>query len=197
MALRFVAMDMAGVIFTEGHIIRNILCKMFPDVGYTELRKRYERYIIGDITNEQFWSGITARPKIAEREFFSRLRLDPDLKQVIAYLKKKYTTVILSDCPREWKGYVLSEFGLKALFAFAFTSSDFGCSKPGRDFFEAFLKRVGVKGEECAYIDDRLDSLETAKTLGFTTIWYRKEPPLVWYKPDHVISRLSEVMRIL
>lgn len=195
--MKVVALDMMGVIFKEGHIIKNLLSKIFPNVSYLELRGRYDRYVVGQITNKQFWEGITSRPGTAEREFLDKIEIDDDFEDVAPYLRAKYYVAIVSDCTEEWKKYLVEKFKLKNFIDEILISADIGYSKPGKEIFQAFLERVKIPANECCYIDDRLDSLETAKSLGMTTIWYEKEPPTVWFKPDYKIKKLKELINII
>ncbi len=47
-----------------------------------------------------------------------------------------------------------------------------GYAKPGEEIFRIFLQRVGLKAEECVFIDDSQPNVDTARRLGFTGILF-------------------------
>ena len=66
-------------------------------------------------------------------------------------------------------------------------------------FFEPKLDRTTARLAEgfpavCAFVDDRLDNLEAARTLGICTIHMSRGQPSIW--PEHA-DDLFEVGRVL
>ena len=92
-----VVFDLAGVIFTEPHIITNLLYPMLPQPkNYSRIKERYEKYKDGKITNKEFWNGVK-NYKMYEKSFLEKFKLDLYFFSVVNYLKEKYKLAILSN----------------------------------------------------------------------------------------------------
>jgi putative hydrolase of the HAD superfamily len=195
--IKVVALDLQGVVFTEAHTVRNILAPMFPDLGYGFIRSKYDRYIVGEISDMEFWSGLAKNPAATEKKFLDAIMLDPEFNDTAAYLKKKYRLAVLSDTTKEWKEYLFGKHKLSSWFDTVVISSDTGYSKPNEKIFEIFLQKVGVDPTQCVFVDDRLENLEAAAGLEMKTVQYEREPPRIWFKPDFTIKRLGELKGIL
>lgn len=48
-----------------------------------------------------------------------------------------------------------------------------GQIKPGEEIFRTFLKRVGRSAEECIFIDDNAENIETAGRMGFLALQFK------------------------
>jgi len=47
--------------------------------------------------------------------------------------------------------------------------------KPDRRIFLLTCNKMKVKPEECIFMDDSLENIETAKDLGMTTVWWNRD----------------------
>lgn len=66
---------------------------------------------------------------------------------------------------------VLACLGVRGHFADVFSLECVAyVPKPARAAFETVLERLGVEGSACAFLDDRVDNLATARALGMRTI---------------------------
>jgi putative hydrolase of the HAD superfamily len=52
-------------------------------------------------------------------------------------------------------------------------SYEHGAMKPDRKIYEVVECATGRRGEEICYIDDRLENVETGKSMGWRTIWHK------------------------
>ena len=85
--------------------------------------------------------------------------------------KKVY---VLSNFGRHCFGLVREEFlDFLDIVDGAVISYEVHQVKPGREIYESLLRKYELKAEECVFLDDREDNLETARKLGLQTILYR------------------------
>lgn len=96
--------------------------------------------------------------------------------EVLAELKKKYRTFLLSNINPIHYGYIMDylkrEFGFEDndhLFEKTYYSHFIGIRKPDPAIFEKVLKENNLVAEETLFIDDIAANLEAAKSLGIQT----------------------------
>ncbi|BDM74826.1 hypothetical protein HEK616_83130 (plasmid) [Streptomyces nigrescens] len=58
------------------------------------------------------------------------------------------------------------------------SSARVGVAKPGREIYEIAAARAGVATHQCLFVDDRLENVEAAITLGMTGVHYREAADL-------------------
>lgn len=112
---------------------------------------------------------------------FPKYRLD-FLKQLKS--EKKYQLILLSNTNElhiNWiKEHVPFYEDFKNSFDAFYLSHDINLRKPNADIFEFVLNTNNLNAENCIFIDDNADNIETAKHLGIKT-WY-----ITPYKEDVV-----------
>ncbi len=133
-----------------------------------------------------------------------RLKLEPpaDNLAIFSYLNSRnYRIGLLSDCSDEvpvlWKDSPLAPMFEKPVF-----SCSVGLKKPDPRIYLLAAEWLGVKPEECLYVDDNLDPLEGAARLGMTPILIqdaRLNKVLInsngW--GGHMISSIGELATLL
>lgn len=81
---------------------------------------------------------------------------------------------LLSNAQRIFTSYELHTLGIEALFDGIYLSSDYGCKKPDRRFFELLLKERGVAPESGIMIgNDGICDIQGAKAVGLSTLYIR------------------------
>lgn len=88
-------------------------------------------------------------------------------------LRPKYKTAILSNAN---KGVIERKIGqerLSTCFDQVIVSADVGLVKPNPEIYYLTLRRLGVRAEECIFVDDRQIFLDVAAALGMQPILYR------------------------
>ncbi len=61
-------------------------------------------------------------------------------------------------------------YGLMKNFDLVFCSGREGCCKPEARFYQRALKRLGLPANECLFMDDSLENIAVADSLGMKTI---------------------------
>ena len=87
-------------------------------------------------------------------------------------LKPKYKLGIISNAGADWVLQILGANNQK-LFDDIILSYKVGFIKPDGEIYAMSAKNLGVKSEECLFIDDILTYCQGAEAVGMNTIWYK------------------------
>jgi len=86
---------------------------------------------------------------------------------LLKYLNEKYQLGVISNCLVSRKYYEMKEFDLEKYFDTVTLSREINIDKPNPGIFLYALDQVKKKPGECAFIDNKVENLESAKKLGF------------------------------
>lgn len=177
-----------NIIFDYGNII--VKCNI------EEMARKYTnnpeeiKFVIDEVANSEEWLGknfidlgeITlseAASRINKRtnyihedlvniflkEFPNNLEYNGDILNLVKELKDKgYKVYVLSNTSKE----TFSKFNddLEALFDGLVLSYKIHEIKPNKPIYEYLLSTFNLNSEECLFLDDRLDNMNTANSLG-------------------------------
>ena len=109
---------------------------------------------------------------------------------------------LLSNAQRIFTDYELQALGIKALFDGIYLSSDYGCKKPDRRFFEVLLSEREITRSSAIMIgNDGGCDIRGAQAVGLSTLYIRSNisPKEPLPQADYVLEKmdLSLVRRIL
>lgn len=115
--------------------------------------------------------------------------LNNNTKNVLEYLSKRYTLVVLTNWYSDAQKARLRYHGLDRYF-----KNIYGCEygvKPNKSFFD--LAREDDNYDECVMVGDSLTSdIEPAKALGMRTVYINKDN----VNTDSTINNINELMNI-
>ncbi len=118
--------------------------------------------------------------------FISLLRLEPNIRNVLEYLRPKYNTAIATNRGRSIS-LIIKEHGLDGLFDLIVTALDVQRPKPHPECLVKILKHFDVEPNEAMYIgDSKIDRL-VSESAGVPFAAY-KNPNLkaLYYFDDHM-----------
>lgn len=101
---------------------------------------------------------------------------------------------LLSNAQRIFTAYELKTLGIEPLFDGIYLSSDYGCKKPDRRFFDILLEERGIR-PECAVMtgNDGVCDIQGARAAGLSTLYIRSnispEEPLP--EADYVLEEMD------
>ncbi len=130
---------------------------------------------LGRINHEQYYERLSEKTGIPVADILAEItdrELNEELVSSIRALKKSYKIGLLSNAGPHLLD-ILRKEKLIALFDVLTISYQHGVTKPNRQIFLNAAKELGVKPEECIFIDDRLVNTEAAEKLGMQTIYYQ------------------------
>ncbi len=92
------------------------------------------------------------------------------MQELVRRLKEHgYAVYYLSNIPEDTLK-LLMERDFQGLFDGGVASCDVHVNKPDHRIYETFLLKYGLFASECIFIDDRMENVRTAFTLGFSGI---------------------------
>lgn len=125
---------------------------------------------------------VNAAPELAVRtgELFRResliyIRLYDGAIELLKAIRAEGRRVwLLSNAQRIFTMYELRSLGLEEYFDGIYLSSDYGCKKPDRRFFEILLTERGIRPESAVMIgNDGVCDIAGARALGLSTVYIR------------------------
>lgn len=94
------------------------------------------------------------------------LIINNEIIEVIKEIKNKgYNIYVLSNAPIEIDSF-LKQNGLDKLFDGIILSAFEKIVKPNKEIYELILKKFNLEAKESLFIDDKLENVEAAKTIG-------------------------------
>ncbi len=180
--IKAIIFDWGGVITQNGKLVpfaKKYSRKYGKDSEefHSEMRKIWEKAKIGKKESKLFWKNIAKYLGISQEIF------EQDLKNFFGFrekiipllykLKEKYQLAILSNQIKDWFESETQKQGLKKIFNKIIVSYEVGFSKPDPRIFKKTLQILGLKPEECIFVDDSEKNIPFPKKLGFKTIHFK------------------------
>ena len=109
--------------------------------------------------------------------------------ELLNYLNEKYQLGVISNCLVSRKYYEMKEFDLDKYFDTVVLSREINIDKPNPGIFLYALEQVKKEPGECAFIDNKVENLESAKKLGFGEL-------IFFSKKGRVIDVPSGIKRV-
>jgi len=133
----------------------------------------------GVITDAEYWADVAAQLGLDEvclaefrRDYFGGDHLDPDMAQFIRALRPRYQTALLSNASPQLND-LLGELGVTDLFDVIVISGVVGVQKPDPAIYRIVLERLALEPAETIFVDDFIQNIQTAQTLGMQTLHFR------------------------
>jgi putative hydrolase of the HAD superfamily len=105
--------------------------------------------------------------------------------------------LVFSNAPRQYVEGVLRAIGVARWFDAVYTIEDARFrGKPAAHGFHLLLRKHDIDPHRCAFLDDSLENLRTAKRLGMSTVWVSREKRRVSYV-DLRVGSVLELPRLV
>lgn len=184
--IRAVIFDMGGVILrTEDLTSRTRLAKKF-NMNRQELENivfqspESKLAELGEFTEAEHWNNIAGLLNFPKEDLpeFWRLywdgdQMDEDLVTFIRGLRGKYKTGMLSNAWHGVREMVARQYHFLSTFDAVIFSADVHLRKPDPRIFHLMLARLGVKAAEAVFVDDFIENIEGAQTVGLKTVLFK------------------------
>lgn len=95
-----------------------------------------------------------------------------ELLDYITGLHRSYKTGILSNANRGVLDKKIGRKRLEDVFDAVVVSAEVGVAKPDIQMYKLALERLGVKPQECIYIDDKQSFVDAAQSIGMVGLRY-------------------------
>ncbi|WP_406323513.1 HAD family hydrolase [Streptomyces sp. NBC_01637] len=140
--------------------------------------------LLGKITKEEWVGSIASAlsdrvPQTHARELGMALadapiRADDVVVALLRRVRRHMPLVLVTNATLELESD-LEAMGLADLADHVVSSARVGVAKPDRAIYEIATERAGAAANRCLFVDDRLENVKAAITLGMTGVHY-KEP---------------------
>lgn len=199
MTIRAIIFDLGGVLVrTEKPAQREALAEK---LGMT--RERLEAIVFsgesgrraqnGEIEAHEHWTNIVRDVGVSEEEisdlqdqFWGGDRLDERLVEAIRRYKQEYTTALLSNAFSDLRRAIEEEWKMVDAFDEIFISAELGMTKPDPRIYRLVLDRLGVRPDEAVFVDDFVENVEGARSVGMHAIHFRS--------PDQALQDLDNLL---
>jgi FMN phosphatase YigB (HAD superfamily) len=197
--IKAIFLDLQGVVSNESHIIKNYFHPAYAECyTYDQINDMYHKANIGEISFEEMVKGV---PKEKHFSYADKICFHKGAKEMLEALYTKYPLYLASDhVPKAFEKEI-EVLGIEKYFKKMFVSYKLKSKKPYKEFFEKILSQSNCKAEESIFVDDAKINLETAKQLGFTTVWVNNHDDhprnTCFYKPDYEIEDLTDLIELI
>ena len=183
--IKVIIFDLGKVIVDFDHMrICKILSKQSPfepdnifDIIFASgLETSFDK---GLISPENFYLSVKKEARLeininVFQEIWTKIfTLNPEIEELISSLKNKYRLLCLSNTNSWHFEYCMQKFHVLKLFDSFILSYEVGKTKPDSTLFEEAIKKAATLPDECVYIDDVPEFVETASKLGINGIHFR------------------------
>lgn len=105
-------------------------------------------------------------------EFWSFVKIDPEMVALIERMHARYRTALLSNAIRPFLRQILAKHDLERLFDTILISAEQGIAKPDPAFFQMMVDKLGVPAEECFFVDDNAANVAAARAIGMQAVLF-------------------------
>ena len=181
--IKFVIFDAMGVIFTVGDDVEVLLTpyihSLKPDIAVQDIKDLYLAASLGKIASRDLWAQLgfnEADIPMIERSYLEKsFTLDAEFLPCAKALKSRYGIALLTNDVSEWSKYLRGYHGIEPFIDAAFVSGDLGVRKPDPRIYSIALETLGVRPNECLFIDDYPERVGAACELGICSLLFNRE----------------------
>lgn len=181
---KILLIDMYGVIIKEskGNFIPYTF-EHFESEKYDALTKAFrdERVFtkaqLGYLTNQEFliYLGYENIGESMEDYLINYLTLDEEFISFAENYSKRMDFCLLSNDVLEWSEFLTDYYHMNQYFKEKIVSGEVHMRKPDKEIFLHTLKKLGVKPDECIFVDNSVKNLLVAEDLGINTILFNRD----------------------
>lgn len=187
--IKAIIFDLGGVVFRDGtkYAIQEMKkrFKFSEKLGFELLMgQESQDFRKSLLTSKEFWKYVQS--KIPEQIKASEIRsiwyanyiAFPGILELFKELKSKFKLGIISGNIKERIKYLDKKYDFRKYFDVEIYSFDMRITKPDKLMWKKSLELLHLNAEECIYVDDNPESIDTANSLGFKTILFKDVPQM-------------------
>ena len=182
--------DMGGVVARQADVFPDVFRHL--DITREEFLafagKNLEKLSNGKVSTDEFWAQFSRRyGREVQEELFGKFFHPSINREVIALLgqlKAHARVVCGTNTFDPHYDYHLS-CGHYAIFDAVFASNKIGLSKPDPKFYRHILKNEGADPQETFFVDDMVENVLSAESIGINAILFRDSKSLVLQIKNH------------
>ena len=183
--IKVIIFDMGGVLVkTVDRNQRTELAKKF-NKSYEEIDKivygseSSHKATLGEISETDHFTNVLTSLGVPDygieefqEEFWGGDELDQDLVEFISSKKNQFRIGMLSNAMSDIRKWLMNHYEFLNFFEIVFFSAEQKMAKPDLEFYRAILKEFDVNPDEVIFIDDFVENIDAAKSLGMFAVHY-------------------------
>ena len=143
---------------------------------------------IGQINSSQIWKNISNKLSLTPDEleqfitlFWAGDRLDTSLISFLESCRPRYKTALLSNAWGNFRDVLAREYNIREgkTVDHILISAELGVAKPDPRIYQILADTLACKYEEILFVDDFIENINAARSLGIHTIHYYKGLDLI------------------
>ncbi|HII72162.1 TPA: HAD family phosphatase [Candidatus Woesearchaeota archaeon] len=142
-----------------------------------EMYEYWQKAKVNKINSALFFEHLAGQLDVDVDEFTEYFihwfGFDEEIKEFVASLQGRYKLGLLSNQIEIWLETLLDHHDIRRLFDVITTSYNEGIAKPDPKIYKRAMKALGVKPEECVFIDDLERNIKPAEKLGMKVVTYK------------------------
>jgi epoxide hydrolase-like predicted phosphatase len=138
------------------------------------------RAVTGEVPEEAIWKYVAETLRLSDeqlpqfqRDFWEGDQFDADLAQFMQTLRPRYKVGIISNAWSNARSAINRRFNLDSYVDDAIYSAEVKLAKPDVRIFRLALERLGVQAEEAVFVDDVLENVQAAQSLGMKGVQFK------------------------
>lgn len=201
--MKTIIFDMYGVIIKEckGNFIHYTL-NYFPKSEHERLTKAFKVDKLftkagnGEITSDEFLTALGFEDTQFHMHNYieNHLTLDESFYSFAESKISEYNYALLSNDVSEWSRYITDYYKLNKYFTTKIVSADVKCRKPNLKIYQIALDRIGLSANECIFIDNSVENLYAAESLGMDVILFNRDNEKFDGKTVYSFEELSRIV---
>lgn len=195
--MKAVILDMYGVIMKEpGEGFVAHVNQTFPHLTAQDVYEHWLKADLGEISSLEVLKRLGFEGDLAkiEKEYLDTLEIDEAFYDFALKVRKSDRLGLISDDSSEWSKYLRNKFDINKFFNAIAISGDVKIKKPDIRIYNYVLERLGCSANKCTYVDDRVENVEAAESIGMKAILFNSRS--VEYNGNTVTSfeELAEML---
>jgi len=185
--IKAIIFDMVGVLL--------FVKKNYSPLSQDEINASNIESLYNHTDDKKLLADIKDKLNLDEIELENALKCIPKkfekfeaLWKILPDLKKKYDLAVINNGNALAMKYWRQDFDF-SIFNFFVNSAEEGVKKPDPRIYLLTCQKLGVDPQNCLFMDDALENVTPAKTLGMTTLW--------WDKNNSREENLAQFLRLI
>jgi putative hydrolase of the HAD superfamily len=136
-------------------------------ISEAEFTRKLERALSAELGREVAMSSFG-------HGFGSRLKPNHELIDYMTALRDRgLRMALLTNNVREWEARWRAMLPVDEIFELVVDSAFVGMRKPEPEIYALTLERLGLRGEQCLFVDDFEINCQAATEFGISAVWFR------------------------
>ena len=170
----WVALDAMGVIY-EQQGVSGLLAAFAGRLGVPldpeTAKGLYRKASLGLLSSAELWEALGIPGPERDAEFLAGRVLMPGVREFLAAMQREGIRVgCITNDVAEWSLLQRRRYGLEDGIGPWVVSAEVGVRKPAPEIYERFIAEAGCDAEDCMFVDDTPENLDSAARLGFRTL---------------------------